>query len=79
MGRVRRGKRAKCHKLSKGLEIHNLGSSLGEKALTWAEGAGFYECLRESNPCCRSPLRSARLAQIQKCHHLPVRQGFLFQ
>ena len=79
MGRVRRGKRAKCHRLSKGLEIHDLGSSLGEKALTWVEGAGFYERLRESNPCWCSPLRSARLAQIQKCHHLPVRQGFLFQ
>jgi hypothetical protein len=37
MGRARRGKRAKSHRLSKGLEIHDLGSSLGEKALTWAE------------------------------------------
>ena len=79
MGRVRRGKRAKWQWLSKGLEIHDLGSSLGEKALTWAEGAGFYERLRESNPCWCSPLSSARLAQIQKCHHLPVRKGFLFQ
>ena len=79
MGRVRRGKRAKCPSLSKGLEIHDLGSSLGEKALTWAEGAGFYERLRESNACWCSPLRSARLAQIQKCHYLLARQGFLLQ
>jgi hypothetical protein len=79
MGRVRRGKRAKCHRLSKGLEIHDLGSSLGEKALAWAERAGFYERLKESNLCWCSPLQSARLAQIQKCHHLAVRQGFLFQ
>ena len=35
--------------------------------------------IRASNPCWCSPLRSARLAQIQKCHRLLARQGFLFQ